>query len=81
MDVRVRLFGAEAAAAGQDSLTVTLTQPATCRDVVDALARSCPALQGLLAGTRVALNHEFAAPDDPVRPGDEVALIGLVSGG
>lgn len=81
MDVRVRLFGAEAAAAGRDSLTITLTQTATCRDVVEALARTCPPLRGMLPGARVAVNHEFAAPDDPVRPGDEVALIGLVSGG
>jgi molybdopterin converting factor small subunit len=81
MDVRVRLFGAEAAAAGRDSIIVAVDEPATCRGVVEAVGRSCPSLRDLLAGVRVAVNHEFAGPSAPVRPGDEVALIGLVSGG
>ena len=30
---------------------------------------------------RVAINQEFAAPDDPVAPGDEIALFPPVTGG
>lgn len=81
MNVRVRLFGAEAAAAGCDSIAVDVDEPATCRAVVESLGRACPPLAPLLPGVRVALNSEFAPPERPVRPDDEVALIGLVSGG
>ncbi|MGI4745708.1 MAG: MoaD/ThiS family protein [Janthinobacterium lividum] len=30
---------------------------------------------------RVAINQEFAGPDDPVGPGDEIALFPPVTGG
>ena len=30
---------------------------------------------------RVAVNQEFAGPDDPVAPGDEIALFPPVTGG
>jgi len=32
-------------------------------------------------GCRLAVNHAFAGDDTPIRESDEVALIGLVSGG
>ena len=34
-----------------------------------------------LSVIRVAINQEFARPDDPVQPGDEVALFPPVTGG
>lgn len=34
-----------------------------------------------LAVVRVAVNQEFAQADDPVKPGDEVALFPPVTGG
>ena len=34
-----------------------------------------------LSVIRVAINQEFARPDDPVGPGDEVALFPPVTGG
>jgi len=34
-----------------------------------------------LSVIRVAINQEFARPDDPVAPGDEVALFPPVTGG
>jgi len=34
-----------------------------------------------LSVVRVAVNQEYAAPDHPVRPGDEVALFPPVTGG
>jgi len=30
---------------------------------------------------RIAVNHDIARPDTPVRPGDEVALFPPVTGG
>ena len=34
-----------------------------------------------LNALRVAVNQEYAKPDDPVRPGDEIALFPPVTGG
>lgn len=33
------------------------------------------------AGIRCAVNQDYARPDDPVRPGDEVAFFPPVTGG
>jgi molybdopterin converting factor subunit 1 len=33
------------------------------------------------AAIRVAVNQEYAAPGDPVKPGDEIALFPPVTGG
>jgi molybdopterin synthase sulfur carrier subunit len=35
----------------------------------------------LAANTLVAVNHEYARPEQPVRPGDEVAFFPPVTGG
>lgn len=80
MHVRVLLFGGEALAAGSDAVTVSVDSP-TCASVREALATAHPALRPQLGSARFAVNSEFAAPDQPIQPGDEVALIGLVSGG
>lgn len=45
------------------------------RDAAGATAFASPAL------VRAAVNQEFATPDTPVRPGDEVALFPPVTGG
>ena len=34
-----------------------------------------------LSVVRVAVNQEYARPDDPVKPGDEIALFPPVTGG
>jgi molybdopterin converting factor small subunit len=87
MKVRVLLFGPEAAAAGRDCVTVNAAADSgagaiTCGQLSGLLADACPALRPSLATARFAVNGEFApSPETPVREGDEVALIGLVSGG
>ena len=81
MRVTVKLFGAEADAAGQRAAIVSLFEGATVADLRPALAHLLPALAGRLEGCRFAVNHAFADDDMEVRTGDEVALIGQVSGG
>jgi len=57
---------------------------ATVGDVVALLRARSPAHALALADTRsvrCAVNQEFAQPDAPVRPGDEVALFPPVTGG
>lgn len=80
MRVRVLLFGPAADAAGQGAVEVQLDADRTCAAVLDALARM-RGLGPLVPSCRLAVNHEFAPPHRTIRDSDEVALIGLVSGG
>ena len=77
--IEVLLFGPQAVAAGTDRVTVPAA--ATVGEVKARLTEHCPALRPSLGGSRIAVNHEYAADADPVPAGAEVALIGLVSGG
>lgn len=81
MRVRVLLFGAEADALGRRDVSIETGDAPTCGDVRDRLAREHPALSPFLPAARFAVNFQFADPARTIRPGDEVALIGLVSGG
>ena len=80
MKVSVRLFAGLRERAGTDRLEVELPEDARVADVLAAMAgtavgeirpRECV----------VALNREYAAADEPVRAGDEIALVPPVSGG
>lgn len=77
----LRLFGPEAAHAERGAIEIELPGGARVSDVVGAAERACPALAGRIGHCRVAVNHAFAPPDGAINRGDELALIGLVSGG
>jgi molybdopterin synthase catalytic subunit len=81
MTLRVLLFGAEARLAAAPAVQVHVPDRPLIRDIRDALAAQHPALSASMAHARLARNHAFANPDEPVSPDDELALIGLVSGG
>ena len=82
MIFRVKLFGPQARLAGCRELAVDLPEsPSTCSMLRDALARTHQELAGSIPSSRLAVNHEYAGDDDPIQPGDEIALIGLISGG
>jgi len=56
----------------------------TVSGLVDWLAARSPGHAAAFANRRTvrcAVNQEFAAPSDPVRPGDEVAFFPPVTGG
>jgi molybdopterin synthase catalytic subunit len=76
----VKLFGAEARAAGAREIKVTMDAK-TCGALRAVLEQSAPALRPFLSKCRFAVNHEFASDDQTVSEGDEIALIGMVSGG
>src|SRR5919108_673651 len=80
MRVSVRLFAGLRERAGTDRLDVELPDGARVADVLAAMA-STPI--GALRPREcvVALNREYAGADEPVRAGDEVALVPPVSGG
>jgi len=81
MDVQVKLFGPQAVLAEARVVTVRVGDGATGRDLRRALAQAVPALAQSLPGSRLAINHAYAADDQVVTAADEVALIGMVSGG
>lgn len=77
--LRVRLFASYREAAGTNCLETTLAEPATVRELLDALAPQIPALtrtRGL-----IAVNQEYVTSEVTLHDGDEVALIPPVSGG
>jgi len=81
MRVRVLLFGPQADAASRSEVAVALPDGATCADLRSRLAAEVPALAKRLDASRFAVNHEFAPEDAALTEQDEVALIGMVSGG
>lgn len=81
MQVEVKLFGAEATAAGSSCAAIELDCPATCRSLRSAMRAQTPALASALEWARFAVNGRFASDDTIFDAGDELALIGMVSGG
>ncbi|MEM7681277.1 MAG: MoaD/ThiS family protein [Planctomycetota bacterium] len=78
----VRLFGPQADAVGERSVRLTLPcESCTCAQVLDALRTAAPPLAESIDSSRLAVNQRLADPADPVRPTDEIALVGMVSGG
>ncbi len=75
------LFGPQADLAGCRELHLTVGETATCAQLREMLAEACPALVPSLGESRFAINQQMAGDDRAVRADDEVALIGLVSGG
>jgi molybdopterin converting factor subunit 1 len=75
----VHLFAAAAERVGRSA--IELPQPATVTALRRLLADNWPSLADLLPRCAVAVNHEYAADDVVLHPGDEIAVIPPVSGG
>jgi molybdopterin synthase catalytic subunit len=73
MRLTVRLFAGLKERAGAPTVDLELPEPATVADVRTAFAENLPYI--------VAVNRVYADDAEPVRAGDEVALIPPVSGG
>jgi molybdopterin converting factor small subunit len=82
MLARVKLFGPMRLAVGQGELSLATEGDAiTCAALrVEIRARE-PRLAGLVDGCRFAVNGLFAGEEQLLVEGDEIALIGFVSGG
>ncbi|GAB6187741.1 MoaD/ThiS family protein [Thermopirellula anaerolimosa] len=83
MRVEVLLFGPYADKAGRRSVVMELSDPGdrTAGGVLRLLAMRHPELREMLAAAVLAVNHKAVPPTHPVRANDELAVIGLVSGG
>lgn len=79
---RIMLFGPQARLAGKSELSITLPgETATPSMMMESIAKQAQALAESLPASRLAVNHSYVGPDDSITPGDEIALIGMVSGG
>lgn len=81
MRVRIRLFARQREIAGARQVTVELAQGATIEEAWAALVSLHAALADGRPYVRFARNGEYAAADEPLADGDEVACIPPVSGG
>lgn len=79
--IRLRLFAAAREAAGQDAAVLELPDPAVAADVWPAALLAFPRLAALRDSAVLAVNLEYALPDHPLAPDDEVAIIPPISGG
>ncbi len=77
----MRLFARARELAGFDTQTMTLTEPTTCRVLLDRLIASAPALGPLAGHLLIAVNGEFRPLDAPLTGPAEVAFFPPVSGG
>lgn len=80
MEVRVLLFASYADAFGAPHVAVTVPDGSTVAQVLAAVRQGAPGA-ALPPAPMMAVNLAYAAPDDVVRAGDEVALIPPVAGG
>ena len=82
MTITIHLFGPLRATAGRREVAIQIGDGrTTCGDLRLRLAQSEAALAAMLPACRFAVNHQFAAEDQEIDEGDEIALIGMTSGG
>ncbi len=80
MNVDVLFFGQCREIVGAGRAAVEVATP-TAAGVVEAVRGRFPGLGALDGKLLIAVNEDYAKPDDAVRPGDEVAIFPPVSGG
>jgi len=80
--INVRLFATlkDKAQASQIELELG-DMGATVKDLIAEIAAQSPSLEPSMRSVLVAVNHEFAFPEQVIHPDDEVALFPPVSGG
>jgi len=79
--VQVKLFGPLADVAQTRLVALDVGARPEAQQVLQALATQLPALASQLTHCRLAVNNAFATPSQVVTEQDELALIGMVSGG
>jgi molybdopterin converting factor subunit 1 len=81
MRLKVRLFAMLREQAGWREREFELADGATIDDAWRAITTAQPALQGHRSAVRFAVNREYAASDQRLCDGDELAIIPPVAGG
>jgi molybdopterin converting factor small subunit len=80
MTVAVLLFASYADALGGERIAIELPAGASVRDLLDRV-RTLPGADRLPPAPVVAVNQQYASPNQRLAIGDEVALIPPVAGG
>jgi molybdopterin converting factor subunit 1 len=80
MTVTALLFASYAESLGTSSVRLSLAAGATVRDALQAVL-ALPGGDRLPRAPLVAVNQEYARLDQPLRGGEEVAIIPPVAGG
>ena len=81
MEITVRFFALYRERAGLSSLEMELPDGATVTSLTDAVRQRFPRLAPPEVKIVVAVNAEYAEPEQALKPGDDVCLIPPVSGG
>jgi len=79
--VEVLLVAAARQAAGCDKVAVDLSGGSNVAELRHAILAACPALEGVLASSLIAINHEYVRDNSVIPLNAEIALIPPVSGG
>ena len=79
--VRMLAFAGAREVVGAAELDLPLEAPCTAAELLEAVCARFPGLVPYRDSIRLAVNGTYALASDPVRAGDEVALIPPVAGG
>ena len=79
--VKMLAFAGARDVLGAGEIAFPLAAPCTAAELLAAVCARWPALEPYRRSIRVAVNGTYAAREDRVAPGDEVALIPPVAGG
>ena len=80
MVVKVIAFGVIKEMLNESAVAVTLSDNATMSNLKTLMESQYPRLKDL-SSFMIAINNEYAKPDDELHENDEIALIPPVSGG
>jgi len=80
MKINVLAFGIAKDIFGAPNISLELSNDASVSNLKYALEKEYPRLKQL-ASYMIAVNNEYALPEDGVRANDEIAIIPPVSGG
>lgn len=81
MKLNLRLFATLKDRAGTNALSLELPDSANAETLLAVLAAQVPALAPSFKTILVAVNNDYAVPDQLLAPDDEIALFPPVSGG
>ncbi len=80
MSLKIALFGITRDIVGTSLIELPAPAPTNVGELLAEMRRQYPAL-GDLRSCAVAVNNEYASPDQPLHTTDEIALIPPVAGG
>lgn len=81
LTVRVLFFASWKEVAGGPEIELRLPHGSTAADALEAIIARWPALASRASHATLAINHAYAAPNQALNPGDELAIVPPVSGG